>query len=228
MDTPTVQIPGFSYNVSLPNIGEGYAKGIETAGKGVAAGLHDVLDVATQNRNADDTLQAMNKAKILSDDAYNAVAGKSLGAKQTMLGLYAGQWVAQQAQSRELQKQGYGANLDVWKAHQAILDEYARIQATKPQTLPMNVQKPNRQQTPAPRAIPPGAAPPVQPAQPARPVQQPGQYAIGPTWTGALPQVYKSGSMPINGKPTAGILVPAQQSAPLGGQPVDWMFHPYG
>jgi len=128
MDTPTVQIPQFSYDVKLPDIGSGYAAGITQAGKGIAAGLHDVLDVATQNRNATDTLQAMHQTGILSDDAYQAVAGKSLGAKQTMLGLYAGQWIAQQAQERELNKIGYTGQTEVATAHGKLLDTINAIQ----------------------------------------------------------------------------------------------------
>jgi len=234
MDTPTVQIPQFSYNVKLPDIGEGYAKGIETAGKGIAAGLHDVLDVATQNRNADDTLQAMNKAKILSDDAYQAVAGKSLGAKQTMLGLYAGQWVAQQAQARAMQQQGYGANLDVWKAHQALLDEISKLQATRPQTLPMNVQ--NRQpQTPAPQAQPnqpvapqqglpigrqnltvsgiPGVASPLGSGNITNPIAAQPQYNVGKPFNPSDP--IPSGARPGTAGGKRGYLVP-DATAPGG------------
>lgn len=161
MDTPSVQIPQFGYDVKLPNIGEGYAQGIETAGKGIAAGittgLHDYLSLSQQNRDADDTLSAMNKTGILSDDAYNAVAGKSLGAKQSMLGLYSGQWIAQMAQQRELQKAGYQTNLDIYKQHQALMDEISKLKATRPQVLPMNTGTPQpNQQTSAPQAQPPG------------------------------------------------------------------------
>jgi hypothetical protein len=59
----------------------------------------------------------------------------------------------QQSQQRELQKIGYQTQQDIIKQHQAVLDAYAQIQATKPQTLPMNAQ--NRQPaSPAPQAQP--------------------------------------------------------------------------
>ena len=217
----------FGYTAGTMDLGKDYALGMEAgtkAGESLGKGITQAADVMNRRQAAGDTLTAMQKSGMLRADQYAAIAGKSLGAQETMIGMYANQWIAQQAQARELQKLGYGANLEVWKQHQALLDEIAKLKETRPQTLPMNVQNQPNQQV-APRALPPNATPPVQRAQP---VQQPGQYAIGPTWTGALPQVYKSGSMPINGKPAPGILVPSQQSAPLGGQPVDWTFHPYG
>jgi len=221
---PTPPQFNLTYNAGKTDIGAGYAAGITEAGKAIGGAISGVSQLMQQRQDATDTLNAMHGTGMLSDDQYKAIAGKSLGAQQSMIGMYANAWIQQQAQSREMQKMGYGANLDVWKQHQALLDEISKLKATRPQTLPMNVQEPQQQQ-PAPRALPPNAAPPVQRAQA---VQQPPQYRIGPNWTGQLPQVYKSGSMPVNGKPTAGILVPSQQSAPIGGQPVDWTFHPYG
>ena len=79
---------GVRYDVQPMNIGEGYAKGISQAGEGIAKGVSSVMDTMYQNRKADDTLLAMNQSGILSDKAYQAVSGKSLGAKQTMLGMY--------------------------------------------------------------------------------------------------------------------------------------------
>lgn len=254
MDTPSVDIPRFSYDVTMPDIGKGYAEGIETAGKGIAAGvttgLHDYLTLSQQNRDADDTLSAMNKTGILSDDAYKAVAGKSLGAKQSMLGLYSGQWIAQMAQQRDMQKMGYGANLDIYKQHQALLDEISKLKATRPQVLPMNT----GQQAPAPQAQPPGnvalqgklpigkqnltvtGAPgtlsptgaPVQSTTPlasgdiTRPTGTSPQYPIGKPWTGTMPATYISGSLPIKGVSTPGILVP-DATVPGG-----WSFRPRG
>ena len=84
-----------------------------------------------QNRQADDTLKAMNQNKILSDDEYQSVAGKSLGTKQTMLGMYAGQWLANQANDRAvaLAKGQYTAqgqmSMDV--EHQKLLDTIAAV-----------------------------------------------------------------------------------------------------
>lgn len=116
--------PSFNIPFSVPpmNIGAGYAEGIEQAGKSVAGAVGGVFDVMNRNRTVNDTLQAMNQNGILSNDAYQSVAGKSLGAKEQMMGMYAGQWIAQQAQNRELQKLGYTGNVQVGVEHAKLLD----------------------------------------------------------------------------------------------------------
>jgi hypothetical protein len=126
---PTPPNFNLQYNVgTVPNIGEGYAKGITAAGESIAgalsakAGSGGVFDIMNRNRTADDTLTAMSKNGILSSDAYQSVANKSLGAKEQMLGMYAGQWIAQQAANREMQKAGYQGNVEVDVAHQKLLD----------------------------------------------------------------------------------------------------------
>ena len=120
--------PGISYTAGTMNIGEGYAKGITAAGESIAKGVGSVMDTMNQNRKVDDTLLAMNQSGILGDKAYQAVAGKSLGAKQTMLGMYASEWIAQQAQNRELQKLGYAGNVEFQKTHNEFMDKIAAIQ----------------------------------------------------------------------------------------------------
>lgn len=129
MDTPANQIPSFAYDIGkVPDIGSGYAAGISEAGKGIAAGLGSALDTFTQNRTADDTLQAMRQMKVLSNDAYQAIAGKSLGAKQTLLGMYAGEWIKQQAQERALQQIGFTGTTQADVKHKELLDTINAIQ----------------------------------------------------------------------------------------------------
>ena len=109
------------------NFGEAYAAGIGAAGKSLTDAISAVGGEYLQNRQADDTLKAMNQNKILSDDEYQSVVGKSLGTKQTMLGMYAGQWLADQAQNRAvaLQKGQYSGQIDV--EHQKLLDTIAAV-----------------------------------------------------------------------------------------------------
>jgi len=170
MDTPTVQIPGFSYNAGKTDIGSGYAAGISEAGKGVAAGLHDVLDVMTQNRNTDDTLMAMKQSNILSDDAYKAIAGKSLGAKQQMLGLYAGQWIADQAAARQAALARGEAGNKITVQHAGFLDQMAAASGkygppgqiaagVTPQKAIVTPQQPVRRAQPVTTQRPPATAP---------------------------------------------------------------------
>jgi hypothetical protein len=202
---PTVQIPQFSYDVKPMDIGEGYAKGITAAGEGIAKGLHDVLDVATRNQNVNDTLQAMNQNKILSDEAYKSVASKSLGAKESMLGLYAGEWIKQQAQERELQKVGYTGAVTYAVEHGKLLDSVSLLKAGvpvpgfDPKKMIINPQT-GQPTPPAPRAQP--VTPPAPRAQPVTPPTQT-TGAPTPTWTMGpnaappLPQLKKVGA-PLN------------------------------
>lgn len=134
MDTPANQIPGFSYDAGTMNVGESYAKGMAAGsqvGEQIGKGITQAADTLTQNRYADDTLSALKQTGVLSPDAYNAVAGKSLGAKQSILGMYATQWINDQAQTRELQKIGYTSAADVARQqaiqHNAILEAYQAI-----------------------------------------------------------------------------------------------------
>jgi hypothetical protein len=122
--------PSFNIQAQIPttNIGAGYAAGIAQAGQSLAQATSGVMDVMNRNRTADDTLAAMQQNKMLTPDQYNSVANKSLGAKEQMLGMYAGQWIAQQAQQRALQQAGYQGNVQIAVEHAKLLDT---IQAVK-------------------------------------------------------------------------------------------------
>jgi hypothetical protein len=129
--------PSFSIQAQVPtrDIGAGYAAGITQAGQSIAGALSSkpesggVFDIMNRNRTADDTLAAMQQNKILTPDQYNSVANKGLGAKEQMLGMYAGQWIAQQAANRELQKAGYQGNVEVDVAHQKLLDQISAVKS---------------------------------------------------------------------------------------------------
>lgn len=156
----------------VPDIGAGYAAGIEQAGKGIAAGVTGAFDVINRRQTASDTLSAMRQSGMLGDEDYKAIYGKSLGAQEQMIGMHANQWIAQQAQARAMQQQGYGAGLDVWKQHQALLDEISKLRETRPQIFPTNPPPPagsGQAQTP----------PPVPQAQPAQPIASQANLPIG-------------------------------------------------
>jgi hypothetical protein len=75
-----------------------------------------------QQRKVDDTLAAMHQSGMLTKEQYDAVAGKSMGAKQQMVGLFASDWVNQQAQERALAlKRGEAANT-IGVEHAKLLD----------------------------------------------------------------------------------------------------------
>lgn len=138
MDTPTVQIPGFSYTAGTMDLGKSYAQGMEAgtqAGEALGQGITSAAGVMARNQNATDMLNAMKQAGILSDKAYQAVAGKSLGAKEQMLGLYANQWVAQQANELALARARGEAAIDVAKQHQLILDAWNQAKAGNPMVM---------------------------------------------------------------------------------------------
>jgi hypothetical protein len=122
--------PNFNigFTVAPTDIGSGYAKGITAAGESLAKAIGSVSDIAKQNVDTNDTLTALHQNKILTDDEYNSVMNKSLGAKQTMLGMYAGQYLANQAAAREMAKQTGAGQVDINVAHAKLLDT---IQAVK-------------------------------------------------------------------------------------------------
>jgi hypothetical protein len=162
-----------TYAVKPTDIGEGYAKGITAAGTSLAQAIGSVSQTYTQNRDADDMLTAMQANKMITPDEYNAVAGKSLGAKQQLLGMYATQYAADQAQQRALALQKGTGAVDIGVAHAKLLDTINQLRqgySTDPRKTPYQP----AQQRPAPQQ---------QPQQPALgtviPSQVPGPIAPG-------------------------------------------------
>jgi hypothetical protein len=140
-----ITIPDLQYKVQNVDIGTGYAAGITAAGKSIAGAIGSVMGgtnpqtgeyqpgMLEQNQTATDMLSTLHTMKnpdgtpVISEDTYNSVMGKSLGAKQSMVGLYAGQYIANQAAQRALAAQrGQGA-VEVSTAHQKLLDTYQMI-----------------------------------------------------------------------------------------------------
>lgn len=200
--------PQFNIQAQVPtrDIGAGYAAGITEAGKSLAAATSGVMDVMRRNQNATDMLNAMQQTKMLTPDQYNAVAGKSLGAKEQMLGMYASQWALQQAQNRELQKQGYAGNIEQQVSHAKLLDTLAanRVGQQQPQQQP--VQQP----------VLPGR-PVLQPTALTGTTQAPTPLAAGPDIT--RPLAAQGPINPQTGRPTGIAGTPAQMTrigVPLG------------
>jgi hypothetical protein len=131
LPAPSFNIP---YSVPLTDIGSGYAKGIETAGKSLSEAIGSVSQTYTQNRDADDMLTAMQANKMITPEEYEAVAGKSLGAKQQLLGMYATQYASQQAQQRALALQKGAGAVDIGVAHAKLLDTITQLKAGNPIT----------------------------------------------------------------------------------------------
>ena len=125
---PAPTFPDVKYTAGTMDIGSGYARGIETAGKALSSAAAGVMDIMNRRNNANDMLKAMHQTGMMTDDQYKAIAGKSLGAQESMLGMYAGQWIQQQAAERELQKIGFTGQTQVTTAHQQLLDQIAEYQ----------------------------------------------------------------------------------------------------
>lgn len=148
-----------TYSQTIPsNFGEAGAAGIGAAGKSIADAISTIGGEYLQNRQADDTLKAMNQNKILSDEEYQSVAGKSLGTKQTMLGMYAGQWLADQAQNRAVALQKGQMYNEIGASHAKLLDTIAAVSGKYGPQGPLAAGVSPKQQQLAP----------VQPAQPAQ------------------------------------------------------------
>lgn len=246
MDPNPPDFSGVKYDVGIGNTGEAFAKGMQAgsaAGEAIGKGITTAADLMRQRQTATDTLNAMHGTGMLSDDAYKAIAGKSLGAQQAMIGTYAGEWIAQQAQARALQEKGYGANLDIWKQHAALLDQIAQYQgmglyppgADKNKVLIQGGQGGSGGSQTVARALPANAAPPVQQAQPAQqalsgypltgaqgPLPPPRgltpamtQRAIGLAGTPGAPQPLGSGNIYSPG-PKLGSPISSKGSMPAG------------
>jgi hypothetical protein len=121
MPVPQETLGNYSYTTQPVDIGTGYASGITAAGKSIAQGISGILGgiddkgnvthgVLEQNQTANDMLTALNQMKgpdgnpVLPADAYNAAMGKSLGAKQQLIGMYQGQWQTNMAALAEQAK----------------------------------------------------------------------------------------------------------------------------
>lgn len=111
MPVPQQTVGNYSYTVPPIDIGSGYAAGITSAGKslgqaitGIFGGVNEKGEVQQgvleQNQTANDMLTTLNQMKgpsgnkVLPDEVYQSLMGKSLGAKQQAIGMYQGQWQA--------------------------------------------------------------------------------------------------------------------------------------
>lgn len=216
---PAPQQFNLGYDVRPMDIGSGYAAGITEAGKSIAAAIGSVSDIATQNVNANDMLTAMHQSGKLKPEEYEAVMNKSLGAKQQMIGLYTGDWVANQAMKRQQALAvGKGA-VDVDVEHQKLLDQIAMLKAgysPTPGKLPFRGQT-NEQ---PPRAQPVNPPPP---AQTEAYSQSAGlRYSTPPPpqqTPSTQPKTGVYGQKMIGGKMVKGFLMPDGSFRPLSDTP---------
>jgi hypothetical protein len=215
LSAPSFNIP---YSVPLTDIGSGYAKGITEAGTSLAQAIGSVSDIGKQNVDANDTLTALHQTGILSPEEYQAVMNKSLGAKQSMIGLYAGQWIADQAQRRALGLQTGKGAVDVATEHAKLLDTMRAVQQGYGAAAGVNVGKLPIQAPGQNRSVP--TAPAVKPAQPVSPAEKlagvPGQPT--PLGSGDIYNPLAAGV--IIGTPLAGKdpIPPGSKTATLRGQ----------
>jgi hypothetical protein len=213
LPAPSFNIP---FSVAPTDIGSGYAAGITQAGKSLSEAIGAVSDIAKQNVDANDTLAAMHQSGILKPEEYQAVMGKSLGAKQQMLGLYAGQWIADQAARRQAGLQTGQGDVQIRVEHAKLLDTINAVKSGYGQAAGVNVGKLpiNQQQTQVPTAQP------VQKAQPLTPGQQLAGVPGQPTPLGSPDITNPLAAGVIIGTPLAGKdpIPPGSKTATLRGQ----------
>jgi hypothetical protein len=149
MPVPQQTVGAYQYSTPNVDIGSGYAAGITQAGKSISGAITGLLGgidekgnvtsgILSQNQTANDMLSVMNQmknpdgSKILGDDAYQSLMGKSLGAKQQALGMYQGLFQYNLQQSAEANRQ-----IQVAKATAAAQAPYRlqEIQATGAQQI---------------------------------------------------------------------------------------------
>jgi hypothetical protein len=217
LPAPSFNIP---FNVAPTNIGQGYAEGITAGGTALAKAIGSVADIGKQNVDANDTLTALHQTGILSPDEYNAVMGKSLGAKQSMVGLYAGQWIADQAQRRALGLQTGKGAADVATEHAKLLDTMRAVQQGYGAAAGVNVGKLPIQQKPVQTAQQVPTAQPIQKAQPLTPGQQLAGVPGQPTPLGSPDITNPLAAGVIIGQPLGGkdSIPPGSKTATLRGQ----------
>lgn len=110
---PLVSQPAFnlSYDIKPVDIGSGYAKGIASAGESIAGAISNVMNVADQNRTANDMLTQLSQMKdpqgnpILSKEDYESIMKKGLGAKHELAGELFGRFHSQYQSMLDQQRQ---------------------------------------------------------------------------------------------------------------------------
>lgn len=193
MDPQANQIPTFQYTAGTMDLGKSFSQGLEAGtalGQNIGKGVEAGFDVMARNQTANDMLTALNQAKILSDDQYKAIAGKSLGAKEQLTGMYANQWILDQANQRALSLEQGKGGIDYAVTHAKLLDIYNQGRAGNPAAIEqkkMYWQPPGQpvQNPQQPNPVVPQPAPPSTPSQIAAAEQQRGQYIGGTTVLGA-------------------------------------------
>lgn len=188
-------VGSFTYDVRAPsNFGESYAAGIGAAGKSISDAISSLGNQYLENRNVDDSLAALTKTGVLKQDEYDAVAGKSTAAKQQVLGLYAGQWIADQAAQRQVALQKGAGNVEIGTSHAKLLDTIAAIQGKYGPSGPAAAGvQPDKQQMPSPQQ-PQQPGPTVGPKAPGNMILKPG-VKFG-QMTGPNGEVIKGWQMP--------------------------------
>jgi hypothetical protein len=214
LPAPSFNIP---FSVAPTDIGSGYAKGITAAGTSLAQAIGTVADIGKQNVDANDTLAALHQTGILSPEEYQAVMGKSLGAKQSMVGLYAGQWIADQAARRSQALQMGKSTADISTEHAKLLDTINAVKSGY--GLAAGVQPGKLPTAPAQTTQAP-TAPAVQPAQPVSPAEQLAGVPGQPTPLGSPDITNPLAAGVIIGSPLAGKdpIPPGSKTATLRGQ----------
>ena len=170
---PQNPVTAIGYSQTPPsNFGMAYAQGIQNAGSALADAVKGTGDIMARNQSANDMLSALGQMKdpsgnpIIADEDFQKIMGKSLGAKESLVGLYAGQYIADQAARRQVALQTGKGNVDIAVEHAKNLDLY---------NLGVN------------RSKYPVGPPRAQPANP--PPQQPKLPPIGPSTVYTPPPV---------------------------------------
>jgi hypothetical protein len=195
--------PSFNlaYNVAPADLGKNYAAGMQAgqqAGESLGKGISSAFDVMTRNQNATDMLNAMQQTGMLNKDQYNAIANKSLGAKEQMLGMFGNQWMADQANQRALSLARGQAGVDVAKQHAQLLDVYNQAKAGNPAAV-----------EPKKMFWQPNANVNTQGPQAPQPPPVPMQSAAGGPWLPGTRYVMQTD--PSTGKTQKGHLLPSGQ-----------------
>jgi hypothetical protein len=110
---PAPDFARLNFNVSPMDIGSGYARGIESAGRSLAGAIGSVLGtvnpetglaqegILDQKKSSEQQLGMMKDMGLIPQDVYEKMMTSNLGAQQKAIGMYTSKFTSDLAAARE-------------------------------------------------------------------------------------------------------------------------------
>jgi hypothetical protein len=117
---PAPDFGRLAFNVSPMDIGSGYAKGIESAGRSLAGAIGSVLGtvnpetglaqegILDQKKSSEQQLGMMKDMGLIPNDVYEKMMTSNLGAQQKAIGMYTSKFTSDLAAAHEMERARLG------------------------------------------------------------------------------------------------------------------------